>query len=168
MKIILETERLYLREFTTGDAALIYELNIDPEVTRYTHDPVQGPEHANEVLLQRILPQYTLYGYGRWAAHLKKDHSFIGWCGLKYRTELDEVDLGYRFKKIFWGAGYATESARACVRYGLEVLHLKCITGRAEPGNIASQLVLQKCGLLYIGDQVADGHPAKTYEIRNT
>lgn len=167
MKIILETERLYLREFTANDTAFVYELNNDAEVTRYTHDPITSMEQAREVLINRILPQYELYGYGRWAAHLKADHTFIGWCGLKYRPELNEIDLGYRFKKMFWGSGYATEAAQACVQYALRTLQVKCITGRAEPENIASQKVLMKCGLRYIGDQFADGYPAKTYQISN-
>lgn len=39
MNVIIETERLLLRTFTEFDATLIYELNLDPDVTRYTHDP---------------------------------------------------------------------------------------------------------------------------------
>lgn len=50
MNVLIETNRLLLRTFTTDDAGLIYELNKDPEATRYTHDPVTGIEHAREVL----------------------------------------------------------------------------------------------------------------------
>jgi RimJ/RimL family protein N-acetyltransferase len=167
MNIIIETERLLLREFTEHDATLIYELNIDPDVTRFTHDPVKDLDHAFEILQETILPQYVLYRHGRWTVFTKHSMEFIGWCGLKYRAELNEIDLGYRFKKEAWGKGYATEAAYASIKYGFEKLQLKCITGRAEIKNIGSWKVLEKCGMTYIGVQEVDDYPVKTYEIFN-
>jgi [ribosomal protein S5]-alanine N-acetyltransferase len=165
--VIIETQRLILRNFTTDDAQLIYDLNLDPEVTRYTYDPVRDINHAQEVLEKTILPQHALYNHGRWAVHLKPNLEFMGWCGLKYRPELNEIDLGYRFKKEFWGNGYATEAAFACIKYGFEKLNLAVITGRAEPENSGSCKVLEKCGMTYIGMQEIKGHQLRTYEIRN-
>jgi RimJ/RimL family protein N-acetyltransferase len=182
MHIILETERLLLRTFTRDDAPLIYELNLDPDVTRYTGDPVRDLSHAREVLEQVILPQYTLYNHGRWAVLLKPEWpdpiksagmtlpelqpegDFIGWCGLKTRPERNEIDLGFRFMKKAWGKGFATEAARACLEYGFGKLNLPRIVARAMPQNSASIRVIEKCGMQYIGDEVVDGHPAKTYE----
>ncbi|MBL7724318.1 MAG: GNAT family N-acetyltransferase [Chitinophagaceae bacterium] len=167
MNVILETERLLLRTFTTEDARLIYELNREPDVTRFTGDPITDIVHAQQVLEQVILPQYVLYNHGRWAVHTKQALEFIGWCGLKSRPERNEIDLGYRFLKSTWGKGYATEAAFACIKYGFEKLGLKRIVGRAMPGNIASLKVLEKCGMTYIGEDMVDDHPAKTYEALN-
>ena len=165
MHVIIETERLILRRFESGEGQLIYTLNEDPEVTRYTGDPVRDLAHANEVLDQVILPQYALYNHGRWAVHTKPGMEFIGWCGLKYRPERDEVDLGYRFIKTAWGKGYASEAAMASINYGFEKLGLRRIVGRAMPGNIASLKVLEKCGMRFVGEELVDGHPAVTYEL---
>ena len=167
MNIIIETNRLLLRTFTLQDARLIYELNLDPDVTRYTGDPIQDIQHAQQVLEQIILPQYALYNHGRWAVHVKTELTFIGWCGLKTRPERNEIDLGYRFLKTAWGKGYATEAAFACLKYGCDKLNLQRIVGRAMPQNLASIRVLEKCGMQYVGDEVVDGHPAKTYEAVN-
>ena len=167
MNVIIETERLLLRTFTVDDGQLIYNLNRDPEVTRFTYDPVWNLDHAKEVLEKKMLPQYILYNYGRWAVHLKPNHEFIGWCGLKYRPDLDEVDLGYRFMKEFWNNGYATESAFASIKYGFKKLGLPIITGRAESANIGSCKVLERCGMLYIGTQEVDGYTLRTYQINN-
>ena len=101
------------------------------------------------------------------SVHIKPSLDFIGWCGLKYRAELNEIDLGYRFKKEAWGKGYATEAAYASIKYGFEKLQLKCITGRAEIKNIGSWKVLEKCGMTYIGVQEVDDYPVRTYEIFN-
>ena len=165
MNIIIETNRLLLRNFTDLDAALIYELNLDPDVIRYTHDPIKDLAHASEILEKVIIPQYVLNNHGRWAVHVRSTLEFLGWCGLKYRTELNEIDLGYRFKKEGWGNGYATEAAYASIQYGFEKLGLQRIVARAEIDNIGSWKVLEKCGMTYIRDEEVDGYAVKTYEI---
>ncbi|MBI5859066.1 MAG: GNAT family N-acetyltransferase [Sphingobacteriales bacterium] len=179
MNVIIETDRLLLRTFTLDDAQLIYNLNLDPEVIRYTLDPIKDLDHAKQVLEQVILPQYALYNHGRWAAHIKSPidpiaNEFIGWCGLKNRPlarpsggELNEIDLGYRFIRSAWGKGYATEAAAACIKYGFEKLNLLRIVGRALPGNLASMRVLEKCGMKYIGEEIVEGLLHKTYDIYN-
>lgn len=167
MNIIIETKRLLLRTFTENDAHLIYDLNLDPDVTCYTHDPVKDMANAAEILEKVILPQYALYNHGRWAVLVKPELKFIGWCGLKYRAELNEIDLGYRFKKESWGKGYATEAAYASIKYGFEKLGLQRIVGRADVDNIGSWKVLEKCGMTFIGEEKIKGYPNKTYEIFN-
>lgn len=165
MKIIFETERLLFREFIEDDASLLYQLNLDPDVIRYTLDPILDVEHARKILKEVIIPQYSLYNYGRWAVHLKLDDEFIGWCGLKFLEELNEIDLGYRFMKKYWGQGYATEAAQATLNYGFRVLKLDRIVGRALPGNIASIKVLEKCGMKYVGQQIVQDLLHETYEL---
>jgi [ribosomal protein S5]-alanine N-acetyltransferase len=168
MNIVIETNRLLLRTFTMNDAELIYELNLGPDITRYTGDPIRDTNHALEILETVILPQYALYNHGRWAVLVKPELEFIGWCGLKTRPERDnEIDLGYRFFKRSWGKGYATEAAFACLKYGFQKLGLHRIVGRAMPDNIASIRVLEKCGMQYVCDEIVDDHPAKTYEAFN-
>ncbi len=172
MTVIIETERLWLRVFTEEDAALVCRLNSDPAVTAYTGDPIRDEAHALDVLQKVILPQYALYGHGRWAVHTKpgvdpEGSGFIGWCGLKMRPELNEIDLGYRFLRSSWGKGYATEAAAASLRYGFERLGIQRIVGRALPENKASIRVLEKCGMLYKGEEVIEGLLHVTYESFN-
>ena len=147
------------------DADLIYELNSDPEVTKYLHEPLTTLEKAVEVLAEIILPQYQLYHHGRWAVHLLENDAFIGWCGLKYRPEKNEVDLGYRLKKKYWGCGYATEASRQCLDYGFNILKLTAIAAAAHTQNLASQNVLTKLGFLLMGEEDIDDDPAFTYII---
>jgi RimJ/RimL family protein N-acetyltransferase len=167
MNVIIETSRLLLREFTMEDAELVYELNRDPEVTRYTGDPIVDIEQAREVLEKSIIPQYAANNLGRWAVHTKPDLKFIGWCGLKFRPERNEIDLGYRFLRAARGKGFATEAAMACIDHGFKKLNLPLITGHSMPGNPASVKVLQNCGMQYVGEEIIDDHPALTYEISN-
>jgi len=169
MEAVLETDRLLFRKFTIDDAGLIYDLNLDPEVTKYTKDPMTDVEQAKKVLREVILPQYSLYGHGRWALHLKEGNEFIGWCGLKYRPELDEIDLGYRFKKKYWGKGYATEAAAACLDYGFEKLRFRDVYSFTSVLNKSSERVMQKIGMEKEGEfdhpKIEQGHPLRRHVL---
>jgi ribosomal-protein-alanine N-acetyltransferase len=168
MDPVFTSKRLFFREFTPEDWELIYELNSDPEVVKYLHEPQTTPEVAKDVLANTIIPQYRKYNHGRWALFTIEANEFIGWCGLKYRAEAGIVDLGYRFKKKFWGFGYATEAAIRSVEYGFEVLQLPKLFGAAHVDNIASQKVLEKAGLHFVGTSIIDNCLTKTYEIERS
>jgi [ribosomal protein S5]-alanine N-acetyltransferase len=167
MHIIFQTPRLILRQFTEADAPLILSLNSDPEILKYLHEPIlETIEQAEKVLQDIILPQYK-NNLGRWAMHTKNNMDFIGWCGLKYRSDIDEIDLGYRLMQKAWGKGFATEAAQHTLDHGLNKLQLKLITGRAHIENIASIKVLEKIGMDYIGEGIVDDCPVRTYTKSN-
>ena len=165
MESLFTSNRLSFKEFTLEDAPLIYELNSDPEVTKYLHEPFTTLQKAKEVLAEIILPQYQLYNHGRWSVHLAENNNFIGWCGLKFRAEKNEVDLGYRFMKKYWGIGYATEAGKRCLEFGFQTLKMKEIFAAAHTENLASQRVLIKLGFQYKDKEVVDDEPAYTYLI---
>ena len=168
MHIILQTPHLILRPFTEADAPLILALNSDPEVVKYLHEPVlQNEEQATKILFDIILPQYK-NNLSRWAIHTKNNMDFIGWCGLKYRPELDEIYLGYRLMQKALGKGFATEAAQHTLSHGFKNLGLKLITGRAHIENIASIKVLEKIGMNFIGEGIVDDCPVRTYIKANT
>ena len=167
MKIIFETERLILREFTLADTRLLLNLNTSPEVLRYIHEPaLRNEAHALEILENIILPQYQI-NHGRWAIHTRKDGAFIGWCGLKFLTETQTTDLGYRLLPGQWGNGYATEAAKKCIQYGFTQLHIEEIFGKAHIDNVASIRVLENAGMKYLGNTIEEDTVIKIYKVKN-
>jgi RimJ/RimL family protein N-acetyltransferase len=159
---VIETQRFYLREFEAGDAEDLFRLNNDPEVIKYTgNPPFVSVEEAAEFV--ESYDHYRSYGYGRWAVIQKSDADFLGWCGLKFTPGPDECDIGYRLFRSAWGRGVATETARACIHHGFNVLGLDHIVGRALKDNIASISVLQKIGMKYSGDFEFFGSEAVLY-----
>ncbi len=150
--ITLETERLLLRPFTLEDLEAFYLLATDPVILRYTGDPgVKSLEEARTVLVERPLADYRKYGYGRLACVHKQTGGVIGFSGLKYLDDLQEVDVGYRFLPAFWGVGLATESAQAVLDDGLTRLNLAHVIGLVDEENVASVRVLRKIGMTYTG-----------------
>ena len=149
MKKILETERLYLREIGPKDKEDLFRLHSIPEVQRYTGEPVLRSMAEVDRAIDFRIRQYKEYGYGRWAALLKADDAFIGWAGLSYLPEFDQIDLGYRLLPEYWGQGLATEASKAILRYGFEVLKLRRIVAIAMLENKASMRVMEKAGMRF-------------------
>lgn len=148
---MIETKRLIIRPAIIEDAENLFNLNSDPDVVRYTGDTsFRTLEEARNIIHERMFTQFNLYKMSRFTV-LLKDGTYLGWCGLKYFPETDEVDLGYRFMKKHWGNGYATEASAACLEYGFKNLKLKRIIAKAMPDNIGSIKVLQKLGMTFKG-----------------
>jgi [ribosomal protein S5]-alanine N-acetyltransferase len=116
------------------------------------NNPVKTMEQSRDNL-KYIHQQYADNGIGRWAVIDKITNDFLGWSGLKYeeelRSEFSYYDLGYRFKKQYWGQGFATEAAVASLQYGFETLKLEQICAAAHVENIRSNKILQKVGLRF-------------------
>jgi RimJ/RimL family protein N-acetyltransferase len=149
MKPIIETDRLLLREIVPADKKDMLRMYSDEEVHRYTGEPtIESLEEMEKAILERV-PNYKKYGYGRWATILKEDMRFIGWAGLAYLPEFDEIDLGYRFMPQYWGKGYATEASQAVLDYGFEQLKLPKIIAIAMKENKASIRVMEKVGMVF-------------------
>ena len=153
MKIILETERLLLREVAPEDAEGFFLMDSDPAVARFVGGkPVGSLEKCREIIAF-VQEQYSQYGMGRWSVLLRETGEFIGWSGMKrmlgtnVNGNPDFVDIGYRYQQRHWGQGYATEAALACLQYAFEQMTLPEICALADVDNWASRRVLLKIGL---------------------
>lgn len=157
MIIFPKSERIYFRCFTENDIDFIHQWHQDPEITRYTGDPMPWDtiESTRSIVQHTIMPQYEK-GIGRWAVCLHETNECIGWCGLKDIG--DAYDLGYRFCKAYWGKGYASEAALAVFHFFKNGMD-KPIIGRAVEENKASIAVLQKTGMFFQGFIEMPEHP---------
>lgn len=149
MKTLIETERLVLREIMLEDKEDMFRLHANIDVQKYTGEAaIKSIEEIEQAIRTRII-NYKKHGYGRWATFLKNKMQFVGWAGLAYLPEFDEIDLGYRFLPAYWGLGIATEASRAILTYGFDQLHLKKIIAIALKENKASIRVMEKIGMKF-------------------
>jgi RimJ/RimL family protein N-acetyltransferase len=148
----LETMRLEMRAFTPDDSDDLFRLNSDPRVMRYIGNgkPVDAVRHAD--IMMRVLRYPRLYpDFGFWYTTRRDTGEFVGWFTLKYCSTSADVETGYMLLPDAWGQGFATEGARAVIRYGFDDLQLHRIIGVTHPDNHPSQRVLQKAGLADAG-----------------
>ncbi|MBN1935240.1 MAG: GNAT family N-acetyltransferase [Anaerolineae bacterium] len=150
----IATERLVLRPFTMDDVDPLHEIVQQPDIMRYFPPqprPANPPlREAIERLINGQLKDWERNGYAWWAVELKDKLRLLGWCGLGYLSETDETEVAYLLRQEVWGQGLATEAAKASLAWGFQTFQFDAIIGLIHPDNIASQRVLEKCGLTFV------------------
>lgn len=145
--MILETERLYLREMNQEDFPSLCKILQDKDVM-YAYEHAFDDDEAQGWLDKQIM-RYRQYGFGLWAVILKETGEMIGQCGLTMQdcNNKQVLEVGYLFQKAFWHKGYASEAAIACKKYAFEVLHADEVFSIIRDTNIASQNVAKRNGM---------------------
>jgi RimJ/RimL family protein N-acetyltransferase len=144
----LETDRLRIRPFTLGDAEALHEVWGDPASERFSVAGGLTPASVEETrkYLEEIVSAQRHHGFASCAVIEKESGALIGDCGLFVSPDQPDVELAYGFAHAWWGRGYATEAAAACVRAGFEQLGLDRIVADVPIGHAASIRVLEKLG----------------------
>lgn len=145
--MILETERLILREMNDGDFDALCRIMMD-DATMYAYEGAYTEEEVRG-WLQRQLDRYSNLGFGLWAVVLKETGEMIGQCGLTMQPWKDEqvLEVGYLFNKAFWHHGYAAEAAIGCRKYAFDVLNAPEVCSIIRDTNTASQNVARRNGM---------------------
>lgn len=164
--ITLSTKRLVLRPFTMGDAPNLFKIVQETDIFRYFPNKTPWEMEKVERNIKYQFEQWQVHGYGQMAVTLAVTGQLLGWCGLEFISDTNETEVGYLLSKTFWGKGYATEAAKASVKFGLENIGLKQIIGLTDPENIASQRVLEKCGMTFTRRQAYFGMEMFRYAIQ--
>jgi len=150
MPTILQTPRLFLREFTIDNTGFIVRLLNSPGWLKFIGDRnVKTEEQAQDYLLNGPIKSYRENGFGLSLVGTKDNDTPVGMCGLVKRSNLDHPDIGFASLPEFMGQGYAHEIAQAMLTYAREVLHIKQVLGITVPDNQASINLLQKVGLKF-------------------
>jgi RimJ/RimL family protein N-acetyltransferase len=143
----IETARLYLRQFNTGDLDALYPIFNNPEVVKYMKAVLPVSREETERALLSIIEHWKRHGFGRWAVTDKKTRELIGYGGLR---SLDGIpELVYLLDKPYWGRGLATELARDCLKWGFDDRHFARIVAITRPEHTASRRVMEKVGMTY-------------------
>lgn len=149
----LTTDRLVLRQFLPADAPTIQRLGGAPEVAAGTFLP---HPYADGMAEEWIASQQASYAQGQQIVFaLTRTGALIGAMGLMVDWTHQHAQLGYWIGVPYWNQGYATEAARAVLRFGFADLGLQRIWAPHFAGNLASGRVMQKIGMRYEGCQRA-------------
>lgn len=146
--MILETERLYLREMDGADFEALCKILQDGE-TMAAYEGAFSDEEV-QAWLERQISRYRQWNFGLWAAVLKETDEMIGQCGLTMQQwkEREVLEIGYLFNRAYWHKGYATEAAMACKQYAFEVLKADEVCSIIRDTNLASQRVAVRNGFV--------------------
>lgn len=148
-KIIIRTERLILRQWKIGDFAPFAKMNADPRVRKYFSSILSREESNRQANL--MMSRIEEKGFGFFAIEVPGVADFIGMIGLEnvYFSAhfTPAIEIGWRLAFDYWGYGYATDGAKACLKYGFEILKLNQIVAFTAVLNNPSRHVMEKIGM---------------------
>lgn len=147
-KIIFETKRLLIRDFTLADLEAVHDYAKNEDVIKYQN---WGPNTKEETLrfLREVInlsakKPRLVYEVG---IELKETEHLIGGCSIFIQHPEDtEATIGYTLHPDYWGNGYATEVAAGLITHVQSTLGLPTLTATCDTRNLASQRVLEKNG----------------------
>jgi RimJ/RimL family protein N-acetyltransferase len=154
------TDRLRLRAWSEQDREPFARMNADPRVSEHLLAPITRAD--SDRMVDRIEACWRERGYGLWAVERPGTVAFIGYVGLWPATFeahfTPAVEVGWRLAAEHWGRGFATEGARAALRYGYDVLGLDEIVSFTAVANVRSRRVMERLGMRRDEDGAFD-HP---------
>tara|TARA_R110002072_G_scaffold261258_1_gene419918 strand:+ start:73529 stop:74029 length:501 start_codon:yes stop_codon:yes gene_type:complete len=146
--MIIETERLILREMTLDDAAFLYKLMNSENWLKYIGDRgINSVEAARAYMLKSYLGSYQMNGFGAYMMVRKTDGELIGNCGLYKREKLKHPDIGFAMLPEFYKMGYGYEAAMGVLKYAKENLNIDTVLAITDKENRSSIGLLNKIGL---------------------
>ena len=158
---IARTARLSFRLIDENDAELLYELDNDPEVMKHlTRGKVSTMQSIKEVFIPRLNAyRNEQKGWGLWQVNIIESNIFIGWglvrpMGFFEQPDFSDLEMGWRFKRMSWGKGYASEAALAIAKAVSEPEEIKSLSATALKDNLGSIKVMEKLGLKFVKNYI--------------
>lgn len=161
--IILETDRLVIRELTISDIDDLYRVYQSPKVSEYTEKLYEDKARETEYMREYIEKQYRFFEYGVWGIVRKEDGKLLGRAGLSNRPGYENAELGYVIDSNEWKKGYAYEACSAILEYAKEELEMMYIQAFSRAENIASVKLLEKLGFKEKGFDLIEGKKHNLY-----
>ena len=156
----IETECLLIRPFlAAGDAERMAAVYCDPEVMRYVPGGALRDPAAVRATLETHAATGERLGFGVWAVVERRTGDVIGDAGFGILEPTGDVELGYTLARAYWGRGYATEAAAACLDAGLAHIAAPRIVAVVDVDNAASLRVAEKIGMTRVGEIELHGRP---------
>ncbi|GAA3589314.1 GNAT family N-acetyltransferase [Marinobacter xestospongiae] len=164
--IDIRTSRLRLRELVPEDIDPLADMLADPEVMRFSVGGVRD-RAGTQQFLDWCRDCYRDVGVGPWALELADTGDFVGFCGVGPDTVADreEINLGYRLARRYWGRGLATESVRAVLSEAFEQRRYDSVIAIVEPDHVASIRVIEKAGFGPGREADFSGHRVRLFRL---
>lgn len=164
----LRLPSLTLRPLRAEDAPTLDRINHTEGVLQYFPNPTPPPIERVQRFIAGQATHWEKYNCGNWAIVPEGSTEIAGWAGLQFLPETNETEVGYLLDRPYWGRGLATQAALASLRDGFTRLGLEQVIGLVHPENIASQRVLEKCGLRFEERKVYFGMELCRYRVTRT
>lgn len=162
----LSGQRVILRWPSESDAAELFEIFGDPDVTRFwSHGPFRNVEEAEGLVreIHRFFAERVLF---QWVVVDRLSGGVIGtctlhrWCGRHRRAE-----VGFALRKSLWGGGWMRDAVSVMIDFAFSTLNFHRLEADVDPRNQRSLALLERLGFrregllaerFHAGDEIQD------------
>lgn len=154
---IITTRRCIIRETTTDDADVFYQIYKEADITEYMEDLYADRNEEIAYIQDYIKKVYHFYGYGIWTIEEKESGQVIGRAGISWREGFDLPELGFVIGVPWQRKGYAYEVCTAILTYAKEELGMTRVQALVMKGNEKSARLCEKLGFVCEGEVCLEG-----------
>ena len=161
----ITTERLNLRMFREDDLDDYAEICADPEVMRFLGEGRALSRADAWRQMAMIIGHWQLRGYGPWAVEERESGRVMGRIGFFNPEGWPGFELGWVLGRAYQGRGYATEGAKAALKYAFEEMNREKVISLIQPANVPSIRVAVRLGERLEGESEVSGKKVQIYGI---
>jgi RimJ/RimL family protein N-acetyltransferase len=160
--VVFSTKRFSARAWDPDtDAEGAFAMYGDPDVVRYIGNRLVADIDDQRERLRALQDRWAPFEgrYGSWPVFERATGELVGTAllkplpisGVNLTVLSGDIEIGWHVAKRHWGRGIATETGRALLQRGFEVLGLELLHAVVDPSNPASQRVAAKIGMRHVG-----------------
>ena len=153
--VLVETDRLIIRNWRESDIEPYAALAADPEVMKYIGDGTPRTIEYARRFVHDMMRHQEERGWMRFAVEHKESGELMGFCG--YEIQDGVLDFGWRYTRTYWGGGFGSEAAIAVLELGRSRFGLRNIQAKSYPENVGSVRIMEKMGMSYLRDSTENG-----------
>lgn len=150
--MVLETERLLLREMKPDDDEALFQVLGDPDTMRYY--PYTFDRQLVRNWIERNMNRYRKDGFGLWAVCLQHTGEVIGDCGLTLQKINGELlpEIGYHIRRDCQRRGYASEAAKAVRDWAFRNTDYPALYSCCKYTNVPSFKTAESIGMRFVSE----------------
>lgn len=142
---ILKSERLILRDVSSGDVEEVFAIRSDPQTMKYIPRPLAKTRLDALEHIDMIMKGVLNNDFINWAITFKGDNRLVGMiCLIRMQPENYRSEIGYVLHPDYHGRGIMNEALQTVVNYAFQVLNFHSLEAVIDPDNVASEKLLIK------------------------
>jgi RimJ/RimL family protein N-acetyltransferase len=165
-EIVLETDRLILREISKNDKKNLAEILQSPDVPSHYHE-IFNDGDLYRFMIDNAL-QYEKNKIGIFAVIKKLDLKFIGIIGIKkvrFEDYSEIYELSFALKRGYQQKGYAFEGVSFCLKYVKLKLGIIEVFACIHSENVKAIKLIKRLNFSYVSQYIENGKIYIWYKI---
>lgn len=161
---LFEAGNFGFRPIVETDLEYFLVTDSDPEMMSFFPGGARTAQEI-ELKIKKYIDGYKKNHYGVFLVFDLTTGDFIARAGFD-DLESGEIEVGYLVLKKHWGKGYASEILKELLLWAKNNIGKDKVIAFTPVNHIASERVMQKAGMQFVGKQIMKGVDCVIYEYK--